>query len=202
MSRFLFLLLFVSCAHSPQPKDLGSQEIYNQIKKLSAKKDWTKALELIKELKSPRHLSLWVQKTKNFEADIYFEKGEYKKAREIYLTLLPSYKNNQKLLYRIGLSYFNELPSRADKDISVGFKARPFFKKILKIKNSTYKVSAQKKLAKILELELEKEYQTSLLYIKMDLKDQARQRLELLIKTYPEHAISQKAQQLLKKWKG
>jgi outer membrane protein assembly factor BamD len=84
-------------------------------------------------------------------ADTYFAQESYLEAEsayEIFRELHPTHPRGDYVQFRIGLSYFNQMPSHSGRDLSAAYRAIDAFNVLLdKFKSSSFKEEAKQRIA-------------------------------------------------------
>jgi outer membrane protein assembly factor BamD len=140
--------------------------------------------------KSYDPLSL-LQKAENFYKEKNFVEaaGEY----EYFLNLHPLHRWAPYAQYKLGLSYFHQIPT-VDRDIEPVLKALTAFQKLLDLYNdSPYREDASKKIRICQEHLAEREFYIGLHYYKKSAYPAAIARLEGIVQAYPETRAAEKA---------
>lgn len=130
-------------------------------------------------------------------AEIYFKREEYIEAQGAYQTfkeMHPSYARIDYVTFRLALSFFNQLPSTIDRDLSVAERAILYFDEVLQTygKSQYAKEAADYKI-KALKMLAEKEYYVGQFYLIRDHWESALGRFEGLLAKYPKLGFDAKA---------
>jgi outer membrane protein assembly factor BamD len=140
--------------------------------------------------KSYDPLSL-LQKAENFYKDKNFVEagGEY----EYFLNLHPLHRWAPYAQYKLGLSYFHQIPT-VDRDIEPVQKCLIAFQKLLDLyNNSPYHEDAVKKIHFCQEQLAEREFYIGHIYYKKSAYPAAIARFEGIVQGYPETQVAEKA---------
>lgn len=130
-------------------------------------------------------------------ADVYFLQESFTEAALAYETFRDLHPKHPKVpyaMFRIGLSYYNDLPSTIARDVTDAQKAQDAFNDYLHRFPSDENVKeAQKDLAAARQTLAEKELYVANFYYKRHFYDSAKGRFEKLLKLYPETGPAQEA---------
>lgn len=195
---FVLILSLSGCVHSfKKQKGKASPKIYfDKAVYYKEKTNYSKALENLNKLKQQFFYSSYNEKALLLTADIYFEQEKFPKATRSYEKHLNLYPNKKRdyVLYKIGLSYKNQLPDRAEHDLSLAEPALKAFSLLLKSKTkSPYKQKALIEKQKILDQKASKELKTALFFKTQGWNQAGLNRIEYFIKNYPKSPLMPKA---------
>lgn len=135
-------------------------------------------------------------------ADVYFKQEEFAEAQLAYQTfqdLHPKHPQADYVLFRIGLSYFRQLPPTIDRDLSLANQALKYFDEFLsRYPNSELNAEARDLRAKTQSMLEQKERYIADWYFKRKLFESALGRYQDLLKKFPgsehqAHALSRAA---------
>ena len=130
-------------------------------------------------------------------ADINFKREDYIEAQGGYQTFKELHPSHPKIDYvtlRLGLSFYHQLPSTVDRDLSVADKALLYFDEVVTSHpNSTHVAEAQRHKAKITQMLAEKEYYIAQFYFKREKFDSALSRFEDLLEKFPQSNLTARA---------
>ena len=194
---FLCFLFFIgACNHNSKSKELKTAQFYfekaNQYKNRG---DDVKALEYLFKLRKKFFYSSYGQKALLMTADIYFDQEKYQQAAQIYKKHKLFYSENQDyVLYQLGLSYTNQLPKRAEHDLSLTAPALLAFEQLIALKgDSAYKKKALKARQEILDKKAEREFKTALFFKTQGWNKAGLKRIQYFIKHYPNSSLMPQA---------
>jgi len=130
-------------------------------------------------------------------ADVHFKEESYAEAQLSYVTfreLHPKHPQIDYVIFRIGLSYFNQLPETIDRDLSLAHEAINYFNEVTdKYPNSAHVAEAAEKRAQAIKKLAEKEDYIADFYFKRDHCESAVLRYENLVKKYPNQGFDSRA---------
>lgn len=121
-------------------------------------------------------------------ADLYFKIESFSEAQISYQNfrdLHPKHPKIDYVVYRIGLSYFEQLPETIDRDLALANDAIYHFNELIRsYPSSTYMTEAKEKREKAYEMLSSKEIYIADFYYKREKYDSALNRYENVIKKY------------------
>jgi len=121
-------------------------------------------------------------------ADVHFKREAYVEAQgayQLFKDFHPKHPQIDFVTFRLALSFFNQLPSTIDRDLSVADKAIRYFDEVISVyPNSQYAGEAREKREAALKMLAKKELYVANFYFKRKTYDSALGRFEHLLKTY------------------
>lgn len=130
-------------------------------------------------------------------AEIYFKREEFiesQNAYQVFKEMHPSHPRIDYVTYRLGLSFFSQLPTTIDRDLSVAERAILYFDEVLQsFPNSKWTKDAALQKRKALSMLAEKEYYIGNFYFIREHWESALGRFEDLLITYPGYGQDAKA---------
>lgn len=149
------------------------------------------------EVKNKYPYSQFALKAELAIADVYFKEESFAEAQINYQTfreLHPKHPQIDYVIFRIGLSFFNQLPDSIDRDLTHAHSAIDAFDELVeKHSNSIHVKEAKEKKVEALKKLAEKEDYVGDFYFKRKIYDSALIRYEFLLKSYPESNLQEKA---------
>ena len=181
-----------SCTHTSDTKKTA-RIYFETAEKYKKNKNYSKALENLIKIRKSFFDSSYNQKALLMTADIYFDQKKYPQA-------LAGYKKYQKIygsadqpyiLYQMTLCYKNQLPSRAEYDLSIADFALVKVEQLLRL-NSTYQKKALKIKQELIDKKAEKELKTILFFTKLGWQKAGFKRAKELLAFYPKSSLKPK----------
>lgn len=121
-------------------------------------------------------------------ADVQFVRESYIEAQYAYQTfkdLHPKHPQMDYVTYRLGLSFFNQLPSTTDRDLSLADKAILYFDEVLaSYSKSQYAKEAAEKKTEALKMLADKELYIANFYVMKKQYGSALGRFETILRNY------------------
>lgn len=196
--KFLFVLLplflLPGCKHfSSDSKKQPPKYYFDKAERYKEKQNYPEALSHLFSIRKNFFDSPYSQKALLMTADIHFEQEKYPQA-------ITGYKKYQKLygaadqayvLYQMSLAYKNQLPKKADYDLSPANEALLKVTELLKLKSS-YQEKALKIKQEILNKKLEKEVKTVLFFEKLGWNEAGLKRAKRILLLHPKSYLKPK----------
>ncbi len=130
-------------------------------------------------------------------ADIYFLQESFLESAtsyETFLDLHPKHPQAEYAMYRIGKSYFHDVPSVIMRDLTMAQKALSAYEKFLKrFPNATQREEATKDVLQVKQLLAEKEFLIAQFYWDQKSNPAAQMRFQKVIDLYPDTTWAQTA---------
>ena len=189
MRVFLFLLLLAMSCSSPRPKGVTEAEVlYQEAKKLAEDKHYLLAMEKINIIRSKYPYSYYSTHAQLLNADILYDQKNYTEAAAAYIVFkdfYPKYKRADYVLYRIADSFYHQLPSTHDRDLSPGFEAIKYYRDLKRVfSSSKYAKEAEKKIKRCLDMIQDKEKYIADFYFKTKDYASARHRYLSILENF------------------
>lgn len=122
-------------------------------------------------------------------ADLHFKQESYPEAQgayQLFKEFHPKHPQSDYVTFRLGLSYYNQLPSTIDRDLTLADKAILYFDEtIASYPDSQYAKEAREKRDGAMKMLGGKEMYIAKFYVKNKRCDSAVGRYERVLKTYP-----------------
>lgn len=158
---------------------------------------YEEAIRRYNQVKNKFPYSHYATKAELAVADVYYKQESYAEAQVAYQSfrdLHPKHPQIDYVVYRIGMSYFNQLPSSIDRDLSLASDTIATFTDLIKTyPASQYVEDAKKKREATLKMLAEKEAYIADFYYKQEIYDSALGRYEGLYQKYPGLGLDAKA---------
>lgn len=182
-------LLLIGCTGSETYDTNTPEGGFKLAEKFQKSSRFEEALVQYNQVKNKFPYSKLATEAKLRIADIYFEREEYPEAQASYQSfkeLHPNHPRADYATYQLAMSYYNQLPSSIDRDLSIASRAMIYFDEV----SSTYPSSefapkAREGKQKTLKMLAEKEYYVGNFYFIRDRYEAALGRFEELLTKYP-----------------
>lgn len=130
-------------------------------------------------------------------ADIHFKREEFIEAQnayQVFKELHPSHSRIDYVTYRLGLSFYMQLPGTIDRDLAVAERAILYFDEVIQsFSSSQYVKDAREHKSKALRMLADKELYVANFYFIRDHFESALSRYEGLLDRYPNHGVDPQA---------
>ncbi|MBK9293777.1 MAG: outer membrane protein assembly factor BamD [Oligoflexia bacterium] len=203
MKTLFFSLFTLIVCHqlgcsSIQVADPNSAEgMFKIAEQLEKDERFEEAITKFNELRNKHPYSRYATEAELRVADIHFKKEafiESATAYQLFKDFHPKHPRNDYVTYKIALSYFNQLPSTIDRDLTPAFKAISAFKEVeSSYSTSEYFKEAQTKKNECIKMLAEKELYIANFYFIRDIYDSALKRFESLITKFPNRSFDEEA---------
>jgi outer membrane protein assembly factor BamD len=198
--RLLFLCFLVSllsaCSSTEKNSDTaeGSYALAQEFEK---EERYEEAIRRYGEVKNKFPYSKYASMAELSIADTYFKQESFAEAQvayQMFKDLHPRHAQSDYVTFRLGLSYFSQLPSSVDRDLTLASSAILFFEEVeSRFPNSQHvKEAVEKKNAAVKMLAEKEEYIADFYFIR-EKYDSALTRYEFLLKKYPGAGLDAKA---------
>lgn len=188
-SLLIFLFLNIGCASLQSiGKNPSAEALFQHASKLKEKSYYQESLNYFRKLKS-RFLYSRLAKEADLEmADIYFKQEEWKKATKAYWNFSELYPQHPKadfVLFRLALSYFHQLPTTEDRDLSFSKKTLLYLDRHLKLfPKSPHREETKKYKKEVLSLLAQKQWMIARFHLRQGKPHSALPYISKLIKDY------------------
>ncbi|NUM59060.1 MAG: outer membrane protein assembly factor BamD [Bdellovibrionaceae bacterium] len=192
----LYSLGLVSCA-SDEKKTDTAESTFAVAQEFEKDERFDEAIRKYTEVKNKYPYSQFATKAELAIADVYFKEESFGEAQINYQTfreLHPKHPQIDYVVFRIGLSFYNQLPETIDRDLTYAHDAISAFDEVSeKFPMSSFVKEAKEKKEEALKKLAEKEAYVGDFYFKRQVFDSALLRYEFLISNYPQSQIEEKA---------
>lgn len=184
---FAALGTLISCASTERNSDTpeGAFAIAEEFDKSER---YEEALRRYTEVKNKFPYSNFATKAELAIADVYYKQESYAEAQvsyQMFKELHPTVPNSDYVQFRIGMSYFQQLPPTIDRDLSLANDAILNLSDLIKkYPNSEYVKEAKEKRTAAIKMLAEKEEYIADFYFKRKIFDSALGRYEGLYNNY------------------
>ncbi len=215
-SKIIFILLALVAAmqlaacSGKKIDESNPQDLYKDAEEDIGDKRYAMALDKLKALKNKFPYSHLATQSKLRIADVYFEEESFIEAAAAYESFRDMHPKHEKadyVMFRIGESYYQQLPSGVDRDLGPATKAIDAFRELIGLyPKSEYVDTAKKHLSESIEKLAGKEKYIADFYFTREMYDSAAGRYEKMAARFPDteseqYAYWQWAQSLIKQEK-
>lgn len=205
--RFIFFILlttivFHSCS-STEVEQTDPAVLYKEAEEDISNDRFQSALEKLGNIKNKFPYSNFAITAKIRIADVYFLQENYLEAAaayESYRDLHPKHERMNYGMFRIGESYFMDIPSNIARDLTSAHKALDAFNTfVLRFSNDPELQNAKKRIMQVRDILGDKELYIANFYYKQDQFESAERRYKKLLELYPETSAATEAKEKLAK---
>lgn len=182
-----FSLLVISCATKRPQGSTEAEILFKEAKDLISKSRYIQATEKLNAIRSQYPYSYYATHAELLQADILFSQENYAEAASAYILFRdfhPKYTELGYVIFRISESFYRQLPSSFDRDLSSGLEAIKYFNELIQNYPETeYVKEAQSRIDQIEEMVEKKEIYIADFYFKTKDFEAAKTRYEDILKT-------------------
>ena len=183
--KLLLVFLMISCAMDRPSGSSEAEVLYKEAIAFKNDGHYLAAVEKLNQIRSKHPYSYFATHAELLNADILFIQENYVEAAAAYLlfkNVHPKYDNLPYVVFKIAESYYFQLPSTFDRDLSGADEAIKYYKEIVEnFPSSAFVTDAQDKIKECYGLLAKKEQYIADFYYKTEEYSAARYRyLEIL----------------------
>ena len=190
-------LLLQGCASAQKAPENEAELMFNKAQEFETDERYEEAIQRFTDVKNKFPYSRFATDAELHIADIQFRRENYIEAQgayQIFKELHPRHPQIDFVTFRLALSYFNQLPTTVDRDLSVSAKAIQYLNEVINAySTSSYASEAKQKKEAVIKMLAEKEMYIANFYFKHETYDSALVRYEKVITKYPEEGFNPKA---------
>ena len=180
--------LLLSCS-TPRPEGKTEAEIlYKEAQGLVESRRYLLAIEKLNTIRSKHPYSYFATHAELLGADVLFAQENYAEAAAAYIVFKDFHPKHQRLPYviwRIGESFFNQLPSTHDRDLTSGMEAIKYYQELIRLYPKSEHVSQARERIDFCQKQFElKERYVADFYYKTNVYDSARFRYLKILDEY------------------
>ncbi len=184
------LMLLLLCACSSNEKNFDDPEkAYNYAEEFVKKERFDEAIKRFQEVKNKFPYSRFAVLAELAIADTYFKQESFAEAQISYQSFRDLHPKNSQIdyvIFKIGLSYFEQLPSTVDRDIILANNAVSSFQEVIEgYPQSVHVKEATEKKQKSVLMLAQKELYIADFYFKKKQFESALGRYEDFLSKYP-----------------
>ena len=194
----LFFALGLAACSSSSKYDVNTPEgAFLTAEDLAKDERYEEAVQQFSEVKNKHPYSRFAVQAELRIADVHYDREAFVEAQNAYQTfkeLHPKHAQIAYVTFRLGLSYYKQLPSTIDRDLSLAEKAILFFDEVTNsYPNSEFAQQAKEKKTECSVMLAKKELYIARFYVKKELFDSAQHRFETVMKKYAGLGLDQEA---------
>ncbi len=190
-------IVLTGCSSMSEIDNSTPEGAYKLAQKYEKDERFEEAIAEYTSLKNKHPYSKLATESELRVADIHFKREEFVESQAAYQTfkeMHPSHPQSDYVTFRLGLSFFSQLPSTIDRDLSVADRAILYFDEVVQsYPKSQYVTEAKDSKQKALRMLAEKEFYIADFYFIRDKYESALGRFEDLLSKYPKSGIDAKA---------
>lgn len=190
------VILMASCA-SDEKKTDTAESTFAVAQEYEKDERFDEAIKKYAEVKNKYPYSQYATKAELAIADVYYKEESFGEAQINYQTfreLHPTHPQIDYVIFRTGMSYFQQLPETIDRDLSLANDAITLFDELIqRFPKSEFVAEAKEKKESSLKKLAEKEDYVGDFYFKRKIYDSALLRYEFLVANYPKLGLDERA---------
>ncbi len=186
----LSYLSFFSCS-TPRPSgETEAEVLYKEAEQLIEDGRFLLATEKLNRIRSKYPYSYYATFAELMSADVLYDQENYAEAAAAYIVFKdfhPRHKKAEYVMYRIGESFFKQIPETYDRDLSPAYEAIKYFQELKnKHGSSEYGKKAAEKIEECEQMIRDKEQYIADFYYKTEVYEAARYRYKMIIEEFRE----------------
>jgi outer membrane protein assembly factor BamD len=193
----LSLMFIAGCSTTEDLDTLSAEKAFKEAQSYEKDERYEEALKRYDEIKNKYPYSQYSKESDLRIADVYYKKEDFAAAAAAYSNFKYLYPNHEKIpyvSYQLAMSYFKQLPSTIDRDLSKGTQAITEFNVVIsKYPTSEYAVKAQDKRKETQDMLAQKETYIADFYFKREKFLSALHRYEGIFKMPAPAELTSKA---------
>jgi outer membrane protein assembly factor BamD len=200
MKRLLFLLLFsflFACSSNETVDPNSAEGLYNRGLDLEKNERYEEAAEKFKEVRNKFPYSKVTTDAELKLADVYYKQESFPESQIAYQSfkdLHPKHASIDYVTFQLAMSYYGQLPSTIDRDLTLSQKAITYFDEVMtSYPNSKHFKEAKEKKQDVRTKLASKEEYIADFYFKREKYESALGRYEDLLEDYPNLGFDEKA---------
>lgn len=196
LTFFIFFISLSSCT-TPEKNIDTPEKAFAVAEEYEKAGTFEQAIKKYQDLKNKFPYSHFAIKAELAIADIHYKNESYAESQVHYLTfkdLHPTFPRIDYVTYQIGMSYFKQLPSSIDRDLTLANDAIRFFDELIyKYPQSEYKKDSELRRSEALKMQTQKEEYIADFYFKQENYLSALMRYEEILNKFQGSFIESKA---------
>ncbi len=193
----LFFILISACSSNETVDPNSAEGLYNRGLELEKNERYEEAVERFKDVRNKFPYSKVTTDAEMKVADCYYKQESFPEAQVAYQAfkdLHPKHPSIDYVTFQLAMSYYNQLPSTIDRDLTLSQKAITYFDEVItSYPNSKHFKDAKDKKQDVRSKLASKEEYIADFYFKREKYESALGRYEELIEEFPNLGFDEKA---------
>lgn len=189
MCIFMATAVLLGCSSTPDIDTSTPEGSFKLAEKYEKDERYEEAITQYTQVKNKHPYSKLATEAELRIGEIHFKREEYVESQntyQVFKEMHPTHPQIDYVTFRLGLSFFNQLPSTIDRDLSVADRAILYFDEVIQsYVTSKYVAEAKDYKQKALKMLAEKEDYIAHFYFIRDHYESALGRYEGLMDKYP-----------------
>jgi outer membrane protein assembly factor BamD len=187
---FSFLAVLWSGCSTAEKADVSTPDGAFKVAEEYEKDDrYEEAIQKFQDVKNKFPYSRFATQAELRVADLQYKREAYiesQSAYQLFKDFHPKHPQIAYVTFRLAMSYYNQLPSTTDRDLTLADKAILYFSEVINsYPTSEYVTEAKAKKEESLHMLADKEMYIARFYVKQEQCDSALKRFAFVLKTYP-----------------
>lgn len=182
------LFLVTACGSGLKRESTSAEGRYQYAQALEKEERYEEALLEYQEVKNKHPYSRFAVMAELAVADLHYKRESFIEAQgayEVFKSLHPQHAQTDHVTFRLGMTFFNQLPSSIDRDLSLASRAILHFDEVMrKYPNSDFAKEAAEKRTEAKRMLAQKEFYIADFYFMKEKYGSALGRYERALKTY------------------
>lgn len=183
-------LTFFSCSTTRPSGETEAEVLYKEAQGLIEDGRYLLATEKLNRIRSKYPYSYYATFAELLSADVLYDQENYAEAAAAYIVFKdfhPRHKKADYVMFRIGESFFKQIPDTYDRDLSPAYEAIKYFRDLKNIHGSSeYGKKASGRIEECEQMIRDKEQYIADFYYKTEVFDAARFRYKMIIEEFRE----------------
>lgn len=162
----------ISCSSSEKKETETAEIFFAKAQELEKEERFEEAIRKYNDVKNKFPYSKLAPQAELAVADVHYKQEAYPEAQaayQIFKELHPKHPQVDYVTHKLGMSYFNQLPSSIDRDLTIANQAISIFNEVIKnYPRSEYVKEAQEKRLEAIRMLAEKEIYIANFYYKKE----------------------------------
>lgn len=188
---FILIIVFINSCSTPRPRGKTEAEVlYREAQEFVEDGRYRLATEKLNQIRSKYPYSYYATFAELLGADVLYKQDNFTEAAAAYIVFRdfhPRHRKGAYVLWRIGESFYHQIPSTFDRDLSAAHEAIRYFKELKRTYGaSEYLEKASKRIANCEAMIRNKQQYIADFYYKTEVFDAARFRYRGIINEFEE----------------
>jgi outer membrane protein assembly factor BamD len=184
----MLLIFAVGCSSGPVRDTNSAEGAFLSAEDYEKDERFEEAIQKYREVMNKHPYSRFAVESKIRIANIHYERENFVEAQTAYQLVKDLHPRHEKIdfiTFRLAMSYFSQLPSTIDRDLSVAQKAILHFDEVMtSYPKSNFVSEAKEKKAEAIKMLAEKESYIAYFYFHRDMYDSALKRYEKILSQF------------------
>lgn len=189
LTALALIMMIVSCSTSRPEGQTEAEVLFREAQELYERKRYLLATERLNTLRSQHPYSFYTAPAELLQADIFFAQKQYSEAAAAYSLFRDFHPRHEKItyvIYRLGDSYFQQIPRTYDRDLTPAKEAIRVFNELNnRYPGNPYTDEVREKVERASEMLINRELYVADFYFRTKVYDSAKFRyLEIIERDY------------------